>query len=63
MVGLRGSLVEESLSSLRPSIPGCYVQVQYVLALGSDSAQELLDCQMIASGNAQFKILHVSNVM
>ena len=59
-MGLRCPLQEESLSSLQLSFPGQFVQVQYVIGLVSDGTQELLECRLEATGNAQFKVVHVS---
>ena len=52
---------EESLSSMQLSFPGQFVQVQYVIALGRDDAQELMDCRLEAVGNAKFRVVNVSN--
>ncbi len=60
IAGLRCCLPEESLRSLPTdsslSFPCPFVQIQYVVALGSDK-EELFECRLEASRNGNFKIV------
>jgi len=66
IASLKCCLPEESLCSLQThsslTFPGPFVQIQFVVALGSDQ-QELFECHMKAKRNGTFKIVSTVTVV